>query len=174
MVSFRYVLVFLNFFEFLKFFNFSVNIFFNDEKHTQWNLDTKVKIFHESISCFMKCPWNCFHEMLWKENFSFILPFLTHIKWDVFISLSLRLLLKCEFDTDVKLENYSHHDGEQLLFIKKYISIEGCSCNLYIQKQPPEVFCKKAVVRNFVKFTGKQLCQRLFFHKFCRPRLQLY
>ena len=26
----------------------------------------------------------------------------------------------------------------------------------------PKVFCKKRVLRNFVKFTGKHLCQRLF------------
>ena len=38
-----------------------------------------------------------------------------------------------------KIENYYHHDGEQLLFSKKNIYIyqnteqkEGCSCNLYI------------------------------------------
>ena len=28
-----------------------------------------------------------------------------------------------------------------------------------------EVFCKKGVLRNFAKFTGKQLCQSLFFNK---------
>ena len=28
----------------------------------------------------------------------------------------------------------------------------------------PEVFCKKGVLRNFTKFTGKHLCQRLFFN----------
>ena len=28
-----------------------------------------------------------------------------------------------------------------------------------------EVFCKKGVLRNFIKFTGKQLCQSLFFNK---------
>ena len=33
------------------------------------------------------------------------------------------------------------------------------------KKQPPEVFCKKGVLRNFTKFTGKYLCQRLFFNK---------
>ena len=27
----------------------------------------------------------------------------------------------------------------------------------------PEVFCKKAVLRNFAKFTGKHLCQSLLF-----------
>ena len=29
----------------------------------------------------------------------------------------------------------------------------------------PEVFCKKSVLRNFTKFTGKHLCQGLFFNK---------
>ena len=33
------------------------------------------------------------------------------------------------------------------------------------QKQPPEVFCKKGVLRNFAKFTGKHLCQSLFLIK---------
>ena len=29
----------------------------------------------------------------------------------------------------------------------------------------PEVFCKKGAFRNLAKFTGKHLCQRLFFNK---------
>ena len=29
----------------------------------------------------------------------------------------------------------------------------------------PEVFCEKGVLRNFSKFTGKQLCQSLFFNR---------
>ena len=29
----------------------------------------------------------------------------------------------------------------------------------------PEVVCKKCVLRNFAKFTGKHLCQSLFFNK---------
>ena len=29
----------------------------------------------------------------------------------------------------------------------------------------PEVFCKKGVLRNFTKFTGKHLCRSLFFNK---------
>ena len=33
------------------------------------------------------------------------------------------------------------------------------------QKQPPEVFCQKSVLRNFAKSTGKHLCQSLFFNK---------
>ena len=37
--------------------------------------------------------------------------------------------------------------------------------NLELQKEPPEFFCKKDVLRNFTKFTGKHLCQYLFFNK---------
>ena len=29
----------------------------------------------------------------------------------------------------------------------------------------PEVFCKKVVLKNFGKFTGKHLCQSLYFDK---------
>ena len=29
----------------------------------------------------------------------------------------------------------------------------------------PEVLCEKGVLRNFVKFTGKHLCQKLYFNK---------
>ena len=34
-----------------------------------------------------------------------------------------------------------------------------------IKKQPPEVFYKKGVLRNFAKLTVKYLCQSLFFNK---------
>ena len=33
-----------------------------------------------------------------------------------------------------------------------------------------EVFCKKCVLRNFTKFTGKRLCQSLIFNKVARLR----
>ena len=36
---------------------------------------------------------------------------------------------------------------------------------MFVQKQLPEVFLKKGVLKNFAKFTGKHLCQGLFFNK---------
>ena len=36
------------------------------------------------------------------------------------------------------------------------------------QKQPPEVFCKKGVLRNFAKLTVKHLCLSLFFNNFIK------
>ena len=37
--------------------------------------------------------------------------------------------------------------------------------NNTIKKQPPELFYKKGVLKNFTKFPGKYLCQDLFFDK---------
>ena len=38
------------------------------------------------------------------------------------------------------------------------------------QKQPPEYSMKKGVLGNFTQFTGKNLCQSLFFNKFAGLR----
>ena len=37
--------------------------------------------------------------------------------------------------------------------------------NYVVTTAPSEVFCQKGVLRNFAKFTGKHLCQSLFFNK---------
>ena len=39
-----------------------------------------------------------------------------------------------------------------------------------MKEQPPELFCKKGALKNFVKFTGKHLHQGLFFNKVAGPR----
>ena len=36
---------------------------------------------------------------------------------------------------------------------------------MWKEEQPPEVFFKKVVLTNFAKFTGKHLCQSLFFNR---------
>ena len=82
MVSFRYVLVvliffytislLLNFTRYLFSENFSrylFTIFLLMRNITRWMLDTEVKVFHESISYFMKWPWNCISWNTLKEKF---------------------------------------------------------------------------------------------------------
>ena len=49
---------------------------------------------------------------------------------------------------------------ESLILLNKLLMRDDCLC-----KQQPEVFCKKGVLRNFAKFTGKHLRQSLFFNK---------
>ena len=49
-----------------------------------------------------------------------------------------------------------------ILLVSKFVVIlvkrKSCISVANSQKQPPEVFCKKGALRNFTKFTGKQLC----------------
>ena len=42
-----------------------------------------------------------------------------------------------------------------------------------LRSSHPKVFCTKGVLRNFSKFTGKYLCQGLFFNKIAdlRPKI---
>ena len=53
-------------------------------------------------------------------------------------------------------------------YLKKYqllhtVIILYC---VFIQKQPPEVFYKKGVLRNLIKSTGKHMCQSLFLNNY--------
>ena len=43
-----------------------------------------------------------------------------------------------------------------------------------VQKQRPDVFCKKGVLKNFAKFSGQHLSQSLLFNKVAGLRYQLY
>ena len=45
------------------------------------------------------------------------------------------------------------------------IKLSGKFMVMWKEGPPPVVFCKKGVLRNFAKFTGKNLCQSLFFNK---------
>ena len=90
MVSLRCVLVFGDFLHdifSIKFYMISSlckRNFLIGKKHTQWMSDIKVKVFHESISCFTKWPWNC------------ILPFKSRNKNQQFnTTLCLILLFFC-------------------------------------------------------------------------------
>ena len=46
-------------------------------------------------------------------------------------------------------------------------SYTPCDCFLssFLRSSLPEVFCKKVALKNFPIFTGKHLCQSLFFNK---------
>ena len=51
------------------------------------------------------------------------------------------------------------------LLLKKKTFLILLQLLLIYRSSRAEVFCKKGVLRNFEKFTGKHLCQGLFFNK---------
>ena len=53
---------------------------------------------------------------------------------------------------------------------RKKVSHFNKFTGLQLRSSRPDVFCKKRVLKDFAKFTGKHLCQSLFL----RRRLQLY
>ena len=53
----------------------------------------------------------------------------------------------------------------------KQCELNSVSCFFTYRSCCPKMFCKKGVLRNFVKFTGKHLCQSLFFDKVAGLRL---
>ena len=76
--------------------------------------------------------------------------------------LTLRLFEKLEF---VLLRLFMEYGlwSQNLFLLCCFVAI--LNILRYLQKQSPEMFYKKDVLRNFAKFTGKYLCQSLFFIK---------
>ena len=53
-----------------------------------------------------------------------------------------------------------------------YYNTDVCEDPSDYRSSRPEVFCKKCVLRNFAKFTGRQLCHSLFLNKVAGLRQQ--
>ena len=51
------------------------------------------------------------------------------------------------------------------MFKQMPVNLSVSAVILQYRSSRPEVFCKKGVFRNFAKFTGKHLCQSLFFNQ---------
>ena len=55
--------------------------------------------------------------------------------------------------------------GRDIVFLTCFSLIQVINLLIFLKSRRPEVFCKKGVLRNFAKFTGKHLYQSLFFDK---------
>ena len=89
------------------------------------------------------------------------------ISWNASESISWTFLGSLHFETIVK---YVFHE----ILWKKYFTVyshlkrtldDPWKLATEVRSSRPEVFCKKGVLRNFTKFTGKRLCQSLFFNE---------
>ena len=74
-----------------------------------------------------------------------------------------------EKGTSVEI-TFSHHIESKSCYLNQAIQNEVFQTMTIMttdinRSNRPEVFCKKGVLRKFTKFTGKHLCQILFFNK---------
>ena len=59
----------------------------------------------------------------------------------------------------------SIYENVKIVFIKVPLWLINKQNAFRDRSNSPEVFCKKGVLRNFAKFTGKHVCQSFFFSK---------
>ena len=71
------------------------------------------------------------------------------------------------------VEEPEYHRRGDKSTIANLVQFDNSSDLTHIRSCRPKVFCKKDILRNFAKFTGKHLCQSLFFNKAAGLR-QLY
>ena len=69
------------------------------------------------------------------------------------------------------LLNLTNNKINHLLISFSPVRMENTAKHLNMQKQPPEVFYKKGVLENSVKFTGRHMRRSLLFNKVAGLRL---
>ena len=80
-----------------------------------------------------------------------------------------KMLQKLNQQKIIHVLQHDFHDFPDI-FGHDTLSPESIFCSssvssFKLRSSRPEVFCKKGVLRNFAKFTGKHLCQGLFLNK---------
>ena len=73
--------------------------------------------------------------------------------------------LSDQFSMERKIIDIKSIACEHMMLVEQRTSWGEMSFRDIFQKQPPEVFYKKGVLRNFAKFTRKHLCKSLLFNK---------
>ena len=146
-----------------------------------WKIDRKNQIYH----------WNYLNgnQSLRPLSFLFLISKINYLsnKWPtvstvhvmqnlwtfLFLSNSIEIIMSfqkkcwCHYENDLTEKNLAWYWVLRVSWHWKIFNLLPTS--LRIQKQLshscPDVFCKKRVLWNFAKLTGKYLCQSLFFNK---------
>ena len=77
---------------------------------------------------------------------------------------NLSSVLKTSLITSVNI-NQPNDTSTQVYLVAKSLCWKILGARLIDRSSLPEVFCKKGVFRIFTKFTGKHMCQSIFFNK---------
>ena len=77
---------------------------------------------------------------------------------------NLSSVLKTSLITSVNI-NQPNDTSTQVYLVAKSLCWKILGARLIDRSSRPEVFCKKGVFRIFTKFTGKHMCQSIFFNE---------
>ena len=115
-----------------------------------------------------KCKFN-------KAAWEFPSKFTAYFQNNLSLELLWRLLFLVNscFYTETNNKCFNIPKTASVFLVVKNRACQSCLSNLNGSSRT-EVFCKKFILGNFGKFTGKHLCQSLFFNKVASRGLQLY
>ena len=101
----------------------------------------------------------------WQACLSIVL-YLENVVSEYFKIALFRLLSDFSSETFC-INEFSHRlFFSTIHYFAEYLPAASLSFNyLIFRSSRPYVFCKNGVLRNFAKFTGKHLCQSLYFNK---------
>ena len=126
-----------------------------------WNALQLVKSMKDKLLLAML--WHYLNSAQRMQKFLF-----NHMFYFVFINESN------DYQSQISVENCKSKTGARNIYqisIKTWMGKHLFTTNFHVfektvvRSSRPEVFCKECVLRNFTKFTGKQVCQGLFFNK---------
>ena len=105
-------------------------------------------------------------EHLWRSNISIKLRdnFIEITLWHGCSPVNMLHIFRTPFPKNTSIELLLNESSRY----KRNFSLSAFSLSIsgqYFRSSRTEVSCKKDVLRNFAKFTGKHLCQGLFFNK---------
>ena len=131
----------------------------------RWFTGEKAKIFWIYKTKLVPASFSCTKECSGQYSLLIKMHIVTgNLKLSEVILSYLKFILKTYFFKMFSLLLF--------FFMNTIISISSSSqiacyvmCVQYVQKQPPEVFFKKDVLKNFANFAGKHPCWSLFFNK---------
>ena len=131
-----------------------------NKKHREVHLESsqisKVEFFAKIVNCFQLLFPERF-SLIWLAGFCLHLSLTKSCYLNHFYVLKKNRIIVYSPKTSSNIPFHYHFDFLFIMIISISISL-----NLIIQKQAPELFYKKCVLRNFVKLTGNT-CARVSF-----------
>ena len=121
-----------------------------------WKTENLTLVFSSEICDFFKK--NYFQEHMWAVAFDFC------YLWKNSVNQCLAFIIQFQYCFLATRNQFTNHFSASHL-CQHFLTISARRTLQNKVRSRPEVFCKKDILKNFAKLTGKNLCQSLLFNK---------
>ena len=137
---------------------------------------TNMKASWQNYRRYKRATWK--NAKRYKGSIWMKFKFWKYFGWSIFLVICFDLSLTWQYVSSVYLisKTYFYFSFPPYVFIEYFMQNkhwlkQKSWVNHYLQKQPPEFFVKKGVLKNFANITGKHLCWTPFLMKLQAFRL---